>query len=1022
MKEWKQPLERHLGSGVGKSMVELIQPSFTKGELSPALYGRIDTTAYQSGLKTARNVIIHPHGGVSNRPGTIFIGPAKEHTYAPRLIPFKFKTTDQYILEFGNKYMRVIRDDGHVLETAKTITAATAANPVVVTSAAHGFVDGDEVYITTVLGMTELNGNRYVVASALTDTFALKHQASGADINGLAFTAYTSGGTAARIFTLVTPYVTADLNELKTVQSADVMTIVHKNYAPRELARTGHTSWTLSVLTFAPLISFPTGVVVTKGEVGAASVSYRVTAISKDTSEESLPGLNDTVKDITAATVASPVVITATSHGFANGDEVHISNIVGMTELNDRRFIVANKAANTFELEGENGLLHTAYVSGGDVSQTFVKIVADVITGATAATPVVVTIGAGHGFAVNEVVNISGVVGMVELNNRAFTVSVRTATTISLQDPAGTNVNGTTYTAYDSLGSAWKTPSDNVITWNAVSGARSYAVYKNTNGLYGWIGETETTTFTDYNLAVNLSISPPRARNPFFGVGNYPGTVSYFEQRRVFGGSTNSPDTSWYSKTGSYNNFTSSSPIQADDAITASLVARQVNEIRHFVPMNDLIIFTSGSEWRINAGPDAAFSAESIKQKPQSFWGVSHNLPVVVGNTILFIDDGEMAVRSFGFSLQLDGYTGSNLALLASHLFSTYTITDWDFSRCSEPRIHLVRSDGKALSMTFDQEQEVVAWTTWDTLGSFERVAILQHAASSAEDGVFFVVKRKINGNTVRYIERVSTRNFVDVRDAFFVDCGLSLNSPVVITNSTVANPVVVTAPAHGFANGDEVDISDVIWESVFDSVNNETQPDQLNGQRFVVANATTNTFELTGKDGTAFNAYVSGGTVRLAVATVTGLEHLEGRAVSILSNGNVISGKTVTNGAITLTDKASRIHVGLKYISDVETLNIEAQASRTVPTIQGISKKIPKVVIRFERSRGLLIGPDSANLIEMKQREYEDIGDPIALLTGDKEIILLPSWNTNGRLLLRQSYPLPMTILAVIPDVVLSV
>ena len=75
-------------------------------------------------------------------------------------------------------------------------------------------------------------------------------------------------------------------------------------------------------------------------------------------------------------------------------------------------------------------------------------------------------------------------------------------------------------------------------------------------------------------------------------------------------------------------------------------------------------------------------------------------------------------------------------------------------------------------------------------------------------------------------------------------------------------------------------------------------------------------------------------------------------------------------------------------------------------------------MTIRFKASRGLLIGPSSDDLVEMAQREFENLGEPTRLLTGDKEIDLLPSWNSDGRLFLRQNNPLPMTILAIIPDI----
>lgn len=924
-------------------MVAFIQPSFAKGELSPALYGRVDTSAYQVGLRTARNTIVHAHGGISNRAGSKHIGPSKDHTQTPRLIPFKFNTTDTYILELGNLYMRPIRNDGQVLEPSKTIIGATQANPVVIqTSAAHSFVNGEDVFVDDIVGMTELNGRIFTVANKTADKFELISQFDGTNIDGTGFTAYSSGGTVSRLFTLVTPYVTADLSTLKFTQSADTMTIVHPSYDPRELTRTDHHVWQLAVITFEPEIAFPTGQIVTVNTAGTLTDRYQVTATADETFEESLPATNNTGFTITDATQANPVVIaTGIAHSYANGDEVHIKNVLGMTELNDRRFIVANKTPVTLELKGEDGTGHTAYISGGDVNQTFVKVTTSAVT------------------------------------------------------------------------------RDNTISWAEVANAQRYTVYKEDNGIFGFLGETETLAFTDDNILPDLSVSPPKLRNPFFGTNNNPGAVSYYEQRRVFGATNNKPDTTFYSQTGSQKNMSTSFPAKADDAITATLNSREVNEIRHFVPGNDLVVLTSGSEWIVNAGSDSGFAADTLRQKPQTDIGSSHLSPIVSGSTILFVQFNLAAVRSFGYSLTLDGYTGTDLSMLANHLFDTCRAKEWAFVRSPDPIVHIVCDDGIAITMTFNQEQEVVAWCHWDTDGKYESVASILPTATDVDEQVYFVVKRTINGVTVRSIERQASRRFIDVRDAFFVDNGKSLDDPIVISGATAADPVVISATAHGFVNGDLVDIADIIWEPTFDAVDNETQPAQLNDLRFKVNNKAANTFEIQNEvtsvdiDGSAFAAYVEGGTVRKAVTTVGGLHHLEAETVAILADGNVVSGTVVTDGQVTLADAASRIHVGMKYISDVETLDIETPNA----TIQGLLKKISRVNVRFRASRGLFIGPNTDQLTEMKQREFEVYGQPTALLTGDKEIILEPSWNSNGRIFMRQRYPLPMTILAVIPD-----
>ena len=223
--------------------------SFTAGEISPRLEGQITLEKYRQGLSTLTNMICMPHGGVTRRPGTEFLGEVKNSAAKARLIPFQFKTSDTYILEFGPETMRVYRNGLQVLTgSAKTITAVTQASPGVLTSATHGFSDGDEIYITGVGGMTQLNDRNFIVANATANTFTLV-DLFGVAINTTAFTAFTSGGTADKIYQISTPYVEADLFNLRYAQSADTMYIVHPSYDIRILTRTGSAAWTLTTAT-----------------------------------------------------------------------------------------------------------------------------------------------------------------------------------------------------------------------------------------------------------------------------------------------------------------------------------------------------------------------------------------------------------------------------------------------------------------------------------------------------------------------------------------------------------------------------------------------------------------------------------------------------------------------------------------------------------------------------------------------------------------------------------------------------
>ena len=222
--------------------------SFTAGEISPRLEGRTNIEKYREGLSDLTNMVVMPHGGVTRRPGTEYLGEVKSSSVKTRLIPFQFKTSDTYILEFGNQIMRAFRNDLQVLNSsAKTITAITKANPGVLTSNSHGFSNGDEVFIDNVGGMTELNGRNYRIANSSTNTFTLT-DLFGAAINTTNFTTFTSGGTATEIYETASPYAEADLFDLRFAQSADTMYIVHPSYDIRTLTRTDHNAWTFATL------------------------------------------------------------------------------------------------------------------------------------------------------------------------------------------------------------------------------------------------------------------------------------------------------------------------------------------------------------------------------------------------------------------------------------------------------------------------------------------------------------------------------------------------------------------------------------------------------------------------------------------------------------------------------------------------------------------------------------------------------------------------------------------------------
>jgi hypothetical protein len=924
-------------------MVKIIQPSLAGGEVSPAIGARVDIDKYKSSLEVCENAFVQVHGGVSNRPGFEFIAEVKDGSQATRIIPFEYNTEQTYILEFGNNYMRVHKDGGQVLKSSGgtgAITGATQANPVVITAIGHPHANGEDVYVNAVVGMTELNGRTMRVANITANTYELT-DFDGNNIDSSAYTAYTSGGASVEVFELTTTYTAAEVFDLKFVQSADVMTLLHPSHAPTELTRTGHDVWTLTDIVFQPQQTYPTGLLAAANTTGAETHTYVVTAVNRDNAEESLRAVG-TAQTISGATQTDPVVLTITGNTFADGDEIHVDGVVGMTELNGERFRVTNQATNTVDLQALDK----------------------------------------------------------------------------------TDIDGTGYTAYGSAGSAYPTKvtitngaatKDNTITWTDVSTAESYNIYFEKDGIFGFIGRSEIDSFTDDNIDADLEDTPPRTRNPFVGTDDYPSVAGYLQQRRIFARSNNNPQRIWFTQTANHYNLAVSSPAKDDDAITVTIAALKVNEIRHLVPLGDMIVLTSGGEWKIS-GIDDVITPGGIQIEPQTYYGATELPPIVAGDVVIYMQPGQ-TVRDLAYKFETDAYSGNDVSILARHIFDNYTIVDWTYTQAPHSIIWCVRDDGTMAALTYIREQEVYGWSRHTTDGLFKSVAAVQEGD---DDFLYAVVERTINSRTVKYIERLHDHDIDALEDAFHVDSGLSLDSPVVITGYTNANPVVITTSTpHGLENGNTIDIEGI---KIADTAQTQgwSYSTEVDGEGYTVANKTATTFELqlnaANVDGTSFATYHSGGNVRRAITTISGLWHLEGESIVGLANGYVVRNLTVTNGSITLPNASSRVHLGLDFVSEIKTLRLDAGSVN--PTAASRPKKISHIALQLEKTLGLWTGPDVDHMREAKFGLPAKWGQAPDAVTGLKSLTMSPSWNKHGQIVIQQRDPLPMTILSITPEV----
>lgn len=327
----------------------------------------------------------------------------------------------------------------------------------------------------------------------------------------------------------------------------------------------------------------------------------------------------------------------------------------------------------------------------------------------------------------------------------------------------------------------WTAGEEVTVSWASVTDATDYNIYKNIAGVYGYIGTSTTTSFKDRNYTPDAGDTPPVARNPFEG-DNHPGTVEFFEDRLVWAASTSAPQTVWGSKTADYQNHRTSSPPKATDAVEFTINARQVNKVQHMLALNDLILLTTGAVWAASGGGEnQPLTPASIQAKVQSYAGSSDVRPLLIDDSALYVEAKQRGVRDLFYTFASDSFTGQDLSIMARHLFENRQIEEWAFARAPHSIAWCVMSDGAMLSLTYVREHEVWGWCRHETVGEFESVCSI---GEGNEDAVYVIVKREIDGETKRYVERMASREISAPTEAFFVDCGLTYEGAATTTLS----------------------------------------------------------------------------------------------------------------------------------------------------------------------------------------------------------------------------------------------
>lgn len=722
----------------------LLQPAFTGGEISAEVANRVDLDKYQFAVLQAYNCLIKPHGPIYRRPGMKYMARTKYSDKACILVPFNGADSTDYLLEIGEKYIRVHKNgfcinievmtpytadmlqDLRFVQSADTMFIASGKYPVKqlarYSDTDWRFADFEitDMYFDESLAANAVRGASYMTAGTYsytvpkTGTYTITVAGAGGGGSGVSRQAsdkQSAGAYGGR---------GADSTFKKVLTKDKVYTIVVGKGGAGSACHYG-AGWGEPGSKGGTSTAF--GVSCQGGEGGGAAYSAGSGArngtdgksygnggiggtkgFSYSTSQDGTKGGDgwviisyDGTNKITPSATAGEVTLTATQNIFSDssvGTSIKLKQEVATVEVN-----TSNGTSGQVRV-GENWKV----ISHGTWSGSFEIQKKDMNS---------------EGWKTYRKYTSKDDYNPSESGSVTEPVYLRIVCKVT----SGTAKVNLTAMAYDAEGIAKITEYINAKKVKAIA----------------------TTEFATTEATENYYFG---AWSEEFG---YPQTLCFFQDRLCFGGTKKQPYMLWMSRTGDYGNFSvekASGTVTDDSAVALALVSRKQFKILHLIASTDLIVLTAGNEWTVS-GSDTVTPSKAVP-KMQTTRGCSTVEPLMIGGRIVFVQGRGSTVRDMAYSYETDSYGGNDLTLLAKHIIENVQIVDSAYKQEPDSTIYFVRSDGTMACLSYIMEQKVYAWSTIETQGKIEAVAAVQEGD---EDIIYLAVQREINGVTVRNIE-----------------------------------------------------------------------------------------------------------------------------------------------------------------------------------------------------------------------------------------------------------------------------
>jgi hypothetical protein len=834
-------------------------------------------------------MFVHVEGGVQKRGGTLFVTPAFKEDNVIRLLPFDFTADQSYVMEFGEKYVRILTRDGVLLDptnnvkngnfddgvTSWTATTTTltvtdgVASLVGAGSVEQSFEDVkvDQVYK---VGFSTTEG------TAPTVTIIGTWDDSGTDKTDDLFTGLVDGATFTvtdakytkltfrfivtadckidtvsctfvdRDYTVDSPYSSEQIQDVQFVQSADVVFMVHPDIRPKEFAR---------------------------GVDEYGNITWGFSDYEYDDGPYQTINTDDTYK-LNASAVSGTATITAT--GFTPFTESSIGS--------------------------------------------------------------------------------------------------------SIRIKAGTNWGYGKITAYSSPTSVTVTVKEDFGNTTATD------VFQ----MYAWSDEN-----------------------------GWPGAVSMFEQRIIMGKTKLQPQGFWATLSGdlyTYKPTDETGQVLDESALSdIHLAGTHVSIISWIVGTQNLVFGTGGGLYRTNTTNSSPLAANTVRVMYDNGTQCADIQPVQLGTLILFTQRQRKKLFSAQYDFAADALVDDNVAQFAKHLIHS-PIKEIILQREPNNILWVVLDDGTVRTCTYVPSQGVVAWHRFSLGGSFRGGKPLVESVTSIsgynEDNAWMVVRRTVNGQERRYIERVVEENNLGQEFVFHVDSGATIEEKWNINNITPGVDLmnIETTTAHGLTTDDKVKFYDIVVKA--DEEGNVGT--SLNGMQFTVTVVDDTNFTVV-TDPSLYDDYIEGGVVRKFINIITGLDHIEGQKVCVLADGAIRPVKTVQGGQIELLRPSAVTVVGLCFSAILSPVQYEASTT-IAPTLQNKNVRNVKTTVQVLNSLGMKFGTRLDKLDIKSFRSTSDKMDTaVPLFTGKVEIKPSSNYSLEEKFYLVNDQPLPFVITSLV-------